>query len=164
MRHLQLAVTATGLAATFFLSTSRVGAQSTTTSSGSAFGMEAGAATIGGAVGAVLGLALVRPDGCGEDIACGLGRLATAGGLSVIGTVVGLKLGGRVAKTETSAAAGTVGAVVGLAAGIGLHHLITEEQSHKLGRAATIVVLTVPEGLLAALASRALVGLRAASR
>ena len=132
-----------------------VHAQGTTRSGVSAFVIEAAGGTLGSVAGVALGLAAARIDSCdSEDLACILSGLSVGGLGGVVGATLGTVVVGRSFDTRPSTAGAIVGSVVGVAAGLGVVHIITEEASTRLGRVGGVLVFSTTQGLLTALGSR----------
>ena len=130
-------------------------AQRATRSGVSAFAIEAAGGTVGSLAGVALGLAVARIDSCdSEDLACILSGLSVGGRGGVGGATLGTVVVGRRFDTRPSTAGAIVGSVVGVAAGLGVVHLITEEASTRLGRVGGVLVFSTTQGLLTALGSR----------
>jgi hypothetical protein len=119
----------------------------------------------GGAVGSLggfgLGVLITDPEDCSsDDLLCYLEdvgiALAISGGTAALGAV----LAGRVADTHPSVPGAFVGSVVGIAAGLGVVHLISEEFDLSRDRAALWLGYTVTQGVVTALGSRLFAALR----
>src|SRR5215211_7434443 len=130
-------------------------AQRATRSGVRAFVMEAAGGTVGSLAGVTLGLAVARIDNCdSEDLACILSGLSVGGLGGVVGATLGTVVAGRRFDTRPSTAGAIVGSLVGVAAGLGVVHLITEEASTRLGRVGGVLVFSTTQGLLTGLGSR----------
>ena len=142
-------------AALFCLQAATAQAQRQTRSGVSGFAIEAAGGTVGSLAGVALGLAVARVDSCdSEDLACILSGLSVGGLGGVIGATLGTVIVGRRFETRPSTAGAIVGSLVGVAAGIGIVHLITEEASTRLGRVGSVLVFSTSQGLVTALGSR----------
>ena len=142
-------------AALFFLHAATAHAQRETRSGVSAFAIEAAGGTVGSLAGVALGLAVARVDSCdSEDLTCILSGLSVGGLGGVIGSTLGTVVVGRKFDTRPSTVGAILGSLVGVAAGIGVVHLITEEASTRLGRAGSVLVFSTTQGLVTALGSR----------
>ena len=143
------------------ISPSAGAAQRREVSGGRAFAVEAAGGTIGSVAGAVVGLAVSRPDRCGiDDLACTIQGLGVAGVGSVIGATAGTVIAGRSIGSRPSAFGAFAGSVTGAVAGVALVHAITEEANLKLEQPLTVIVYSVTQGLLAAIGSRVVASLR----
>ena len=121
----------------------------------SAFAIEAAGGTVGSLAGVAVGLAAARIDSCdSEDLACILSGLSVGGLGGVVGATLGTVVAGRRFDTRPSTAGAIVGSLVGVAAGLGVVHLITEEASTRLGRVGGVLVFSTTQGLVTALGSR----------
>ncbi|MFN2567375.1 MAG: hypothetical protein ABR499_20450 [Gemmatimonadaceae bacterium] len=122
----------------------------------SAFATEALGGTVGSALGIAIGLAIAKPDDCPseDDVVCTLRRLGITGIIGVAGATLGTMVAGRWAGTDPSLAGAFLGAAAGVAVGVGLEHLITEEFDQSLGRVGAVVLFSVTQGILAAAGSR----------
>ena len=130
-------------------------AQRTSRSGVSAFAIEAAGGTVGSLAGVTLGLAVARIDSCdSEDLACILSGLSVGGVGGVVGATLGTVVAGRTFDTRPSTAGAIIGSLVGVAAGVGAVHLITEEASTRLGRVGGVLVFSTTQGLVTALGSR----------
>ena len=130
-------------------------AQRETKSGVSAFAIEAAGGTIGSLAGVALGLAVAKVDSCdSEDLSCILSGISVGGLGGVIGATLGTVVVGRSAGTRPSAVGAFVGSLIGVAAGVGVVHLITEEASTRLGRVGSVLVFSTSQGLVTALGSR----------
>lgn len=130
-------------------------AQRETRSGVSAFAIETAGGTVGSLAGVALGLAVARVDSCdSEDLACILSGLSIGGLGGVIGATLGTVVVGRRFDTRPSTAGAIAGSLVGVAAGLGVVHLITEEASTSLGRVGGVLVFSTTQGLVTALGSR----------
>lgn len=120
-----------------------------------AFAIEAAGGTVGSLAGVALGLAVARVDSCdSEDLSCILSGISVGGLGGVIGATLGTVVAGRRFDTRPSAAGAFIGSLVGVAAGIGVVHLITEEASTRLGRVGSVLVFSTTQGVVTALGSR----------
>jgi hypothetical protein len=122
-------------------------------SGGSAFGVE----FLGGSVGALAGGAIIwfaREECDVEATVCILESLAVAGIGTIVGATAGTYLAGKAADTQPSLFGAGLGAVLGLAAGVGVVKLLDEADVR--GEYIPIIALTVTEGAFAALGSRLL--------
>ena len=136
-------------------------AQRPTRSGASAFAIEAAGATVGSLAGVTLGLAVSRIDRCdSEDLACILSGLSVGGVGGVVGATAGTLIVGRQLDTHPSTAGAIVGSILGVAAGLGVVHLITEEAVIKLGRVGAVLAFSATQGLVTALGSRIGAGIR----
>jgi hypothetical protein len=136
-------------------------AQRSDVSGGRAYAVEAAGGTIGSVAGAVVGLAISRPDRCGvDDLACTIQGLGAAGIGSVIGATAGTVIAGRRIGSRPSGFGAFAGSVAGAVAGVALVHAMTEEANLKLEQPATVIVYSVTQGLLAAIGSRLVASLR----
>ena len=130
-------------------------AQRATQSGVRAFAIEAAGATAGSLAGVAIGLAAARIDSCdSEDLACILSGLSAGGLGGVFGATLGTVIVGRRFDTRPSTAGAVVGSLVGVAAGLGIVHLITEEASTRLGRVGGVLVFSTTQGLVTAVGSR----------
>ena len=130
-------------------------AQRATRSGVRAFVIETAGGTVGSLAGVTLGLAVARIDNCdSEDLACILSGLSLGGLGGVVGATLGTVVVGRRFDTRPSTAGAIAGSLVGVAAGLGVVHLITEEASTRLGRVGGVLVFSTTQGLLTALGSR----------
>jgi hypothetical protein len=121
----------------------------------SAFAIEAAGATVGSVAGVTLGLAVSRTDRCDtEDLACILSGLSVGGVGGVVGATVGTLVMGHQYNTRPSTAGAIVGSIAGIAAAVGMVHLITEEASIRLGRVGSVLVFSGTHGLVTTLGSR----------
>jgi hypothetical protein len=143
------------LIALLLVPSARADAQRATRSGASAFAIEAAGATVGSLAGVTLGLAVSRIDRCdSEDLACILSGLSVGGVGGVVGATVGTLIVGRQFNTRPSTAGAIVGSIVGVAAGLGVVHLMTEEATIKLGRISGVLVFSATQGLVTAVGSR----------
>ena len=102
-----------------------------------------------------LGLAVARPDECDvEDLACSIRALGVAGVGGVIGSAAGVVLAGRSVNSRPSPIGAFIGSLGGLAGGLGLVHLLTEEVNVRLEKPGVLLVFTLTQGVTAALGSR----------
>ena len=130
-------------------------AQRETRSGVNAFAIEAAAGTVGSLAGVALGLAVASVDSCdSEDLSCILSGISVGGLGGVIGATLGTVVAGRRLDTRPSAAGAFIGSLIGVAAGIGVVHLITEEASTRLGRVGSVLVFSTTQGVVTALGSR----------
>jgi len=130
-------------------------AQRSTPSGASAFAIEAAGGTVGSIVGVTLGIAIAQIDDCdSEDLACLLAGLSVGGAGGVVGAALGTVLAGRQFNTRPSTAGAIVGSLAGLAAGVGVVHLLTEEANMRLERVGSVLVFSVTQGLVTAIGSR----------
>lgn len=130
-------------------------AQRVTRSGVSAFAIEAAGGTVGSLAGVTLGLTVARIGSCdSEDLACILSGLSIGGLGGVVGATLGTVVAGRKFDTRPSTAGAILGSLVGVAAGLGVVHLITEEASTRLGRVGGVLVFSTTQGLVTALGSQ----------
>jgi hypothetical protein len=126
-------------------------------SPGSRYG-NAALQVLGGTLGSVVGVAigLAATDDCtGEDdVVCALQSLSITGALGAVGATAGVTVAGRPAVERPSVLGSFLGAAVGTVAGIGLHHLITEEMDQRLNKAGSFALFTISQGTFAALGGR----------
>ena len=131
-------------------------AQAPTASGTRAFVVEALGGTAGSAAGVVLGVGLSGVDRCPEDddVECVLGRLSVVAIGSVVGATTGTTVVGHLVDSHPSTAGAVVGSLAGVAAGVGMLHLLTQVAGRDLGRASSTAVYAVTQGLVTALGSR----------
>ena len=121
----------------------------------SAFAIEATGAMVGSVAGVTVGLAVSGIDRCdSEDLACILSGLSIGGVGGVVGATVGTLVAGRLYNTRPSTAGAIIGSIAGVAAGLGVVHLFTEEASIRLGRVGGVLAFSGTHGLVTALGSR----------
>jgi hypothetical protein len=139
----------------------RVAAPRQNRSTATSFLMELAGGTAGSLAGFGLGVLITNPEDCGsDDLLCYLEdvgiALAISGGTAGLGAV----LAGRMADTHPSVPGAFVGSVAGIAAGLGVVHLISEEFDISRERAALWLGYTVTQGTVTALGSRVFAALR----
>ena len=83
-------------------------------------------------------------------------KLGASTALSAVGTI----LAGRAERTNPSVGGAIVGALIGAVAAVGTEHLVREEMSVNTNRVATLVIVSVTQGLVTAATSRLFVQLR----
>jgi hypothetical protein len=112
--------------------------------------------TAGGVGGSLLGFGLLflQGDDCGEDLGCTLRHAFEAVALGTVASAGGAYLAGRLADTQPSGVGAVLGAVVGVAAGVGLWHLFTEDLDVVNNERAAVLSYTVTQGVFTALGSR----------
>ena len=113
--------------------------------------VESAGGVVGSLAGFGLGWAAFGDHACGDDLTCVLRRAGALSATSAIGAVSGAWLAGRLGATEPSVVGGALGAVVGVAAGIGLAKVFEEAGE---GRGAQMVAFSVPLGMLTGVGSR----------
>jgi uncharacterized membrane protein YfcA len=122
--------------------------------------------TLGGIAGSLVGVGgglLIAKAGneCGnEDLACGLEQAATTGLVSIVGATAGTYLAGRAANTEPSVLGAFLGSIAGVAAGVGVIHLLTEESKVASNNATLVAAYSITQGLVAAIGSRLVAAVR----
>jgi hypothetical protein len=139
----------------------RVAAARQNPTAAAAFLIELAGGAVGSLAGFGLGVLITDPEDCSsDDLLCYLEdvgiALAISGGTAGLGAV----LAGRVADTHPSVPGAFVGSVVGIAAGLGVVHLISEEFDLSRDRAALWLGYTVTQGVVTALGSRLFAALR----
>jgi hypothetical protein len=120
-----------------------------------ALAVEALGGTAGSLAGVAAGLALHRAIAgtChGDDLACVFEKIGTVGLVSVVGATVGTVAVGRAAGTRPSVLGATLGAVVGMAAGVGVMQLF-EDLAQVRDRSARIGMYVVTQGVVTAIGS-----------
>ena len=110
--------------------------------------------TLGSVAGVALGLAITNDCSGEDDVVCALQSLSVTGALGAVGATAGVTVAGRPASQQPSVLGSFLGAAVGTAAGIGLHHLITEEMDQGLGKAGSFALFTISQGTFAAIGGR----------
>ncbi|MGH7502188.1 MAG: hypothetical protein ACREL7_10570 [Longimicrobiales bacterium] len=121
----------------------------------SAFLIETVGGTVGSAAGFGIALALTGPDDChSDDLACTLRRLGISLLASAGGAATGDVLAGNMADTRPSPLGATIGSLAGIAAGVGIVHLFSEELDITRSDAALFVSYSLSQGILTALGSR----------
>jgi len=120
----------------------------------SAFLVETAGATVGSAAGFGLALALSKPGECGDDLACTLEKIGLSLIVSAGGAAVGDIVAGNMADTRPSAPGAIAGSLAGIAAGIGVVHLFSEELDLTQSDAALFVTYSLTQGIVTALGSR----------
>lgn len=133
---------------------SHLQAQKSDRAGSQAFLIETVGATVGSAAGFGIAVALASPDDCGEDLGCtlrklGLALLVSAGGAATGDLVVGSMVG-----TRPSAPGAVVGSLAGIAAGVGVVHLLSEELDLTRSDAALFISYSLTQGIVTALGSR----------
>jgi hypothetical protein len=127
---------------------------------GKAFAVEA----LGGVVGSTVGfgiIALARQDDCDvEDTVCLLESAGLAIALGTATSAVGTVLAGRSFETEPSVLGASIGALAGIAAGLGVSHLLTDELNVTNSDVAAVLGYTITQGVVTAIGSRIVRGLR----
>lgn len=124
------------------------------------FAVETAGGVLGSAAGIGLGLAMARPDECGnEDLACILRGVGATGLVAAITAPLGTYVLGKTQDTRPSALGAALGSIAGLAAGAGLIKLFDEAGSTVDGVAA-VAVVSITHGAVTALGSRLAAALR----
>jgi hypothetical protein len=118
------------------------------------FALQVLGGTLGSLAGVGIGLAITDDCTGQDDVVCALKSLSVAGALGMIGATAGVTIAGQAASERPSIIGGLVGAGVGTAIGVGLHHLITEELNQRLGDAGTLALFTISQGTFAAAGAR----------
>jgi len=127
----------------------------------SAFAIESAGGILGSAAGFGLGVLLTNPENCAsDDLSCTLEKVAAALAISAVGSGLGTTLLGRQANTRPSAVGAFLGAVVGIVAGVGVVHLVSEELDLSRENAVQWIGYTVTQGVVTALGSRLFAALR----
>jgi len=126
-----------------------------------AFGIEAAGGVLGSAAGLGLGFLITNPGDCpSDDLGCTLQKVGAALAISAGGSGLGTVVLGRASHTQPSALGAFVGAAVGIAAGVGVVHLISEELDLSREDAVLWVGYTLTQGVVSALGSRLVRALR----
>ena len=121
--------------------------------------------TLGGTVGSAAGFGLTAlladPDACDrEDLECLLRDAAVVLGGSAVGSGLGTWGAGRLASTRPSGLGAALGSIAGVAAGLGVGHLLTEELDVASSDGARLIAFAVTHGFVTALGSRIVAALR----
>lgn len=120
-----------------------------------AYAIEAAGATLGSAAGLAAGLALSRPDRCGQDdVACIVQGLGAAALVSAAAAPLGVHVAGKVGETRPSLVGAAAGSVAGVAAAAGILKLLEEADAWGAEGIPAAVVYSVTHGVLTALGSR----------
>ena len=128
---------------------------------GAAFAIEAAGGTVGSVAGFGLGVLITNPENCSsDDLACTLEKVGAALAISAGGAALGTIWVGRAANTRPSALGAFVGGALGIVAGVGVVHLISEELDLSRENVVLWVGYTVTQGLVTALGSRLVRALR----
>jgi hypothetical protein len=128
---------------------------------GEAFFIELGGGAAGAAIGGGIGFWIAGEADCSnEDLACSFRKAGIALAASAIGSGAGSWLAGRLGDTDPSGIGATLGALVGIPAGLGVIHLLSEDTDWVHDEAALFVSYSITQGLLAALGSRIAAAIR----
>jgi hypothetical protein len=128
-------------------------------SAGQSFALEAA----GGIAGSMLGFGVIylSNDRCGvEDLGCTLESVFTGIVIGTVASAGGAYFAGKAGNTDPSLLGASLGAIAGVGAGIGLWALFTEQLDVGNKEIAAALTFTVTQGLVTALGSRLLRGLR----
>ena len=119
--------------------------------------VEASGGVVGALAGFGLGWAVLGERECGDDLECVFRNVAAVSATSALGGAAGTWLAGKWGGTEPGLVGAGVGAVVGVAAGLGLAKVFEEAAERD---AAVVVAFSIPVGVLAAVGSRVEAGRR----
>jgi hypothetical protein len=123
--------------------------------------IEAVGGTVGSAAGLGLALIAFSPDRCPtDDIECILERLGAAGLAAAAGGSLGAWQLGRMEDTEPSLLGSVIGAIGGVAAGVGLLQLMESSGEGDPDPVVAFIGFTVTEGIVTGLFSRMFAALR----
>lgn len=122
---------------------------------GAALGIEAAGGFLGSLAGLGLGVLVFDPDDCNnEDLECLLKDAAGVMLVGAAGSAGGAYAVGRWQDTRPSLLGAVVGSLGGLAAGLGLDHLLAEDVDLIRDEGVRLVIYSATQGLVTALGSR----------
>lgn len=115
--------------------------------------------SIGGALGSIaglgIGLLLSDPGDCdNEDLQCILERLGIGLAASAGGAATGTLIAGHLGRSRPSAIGAGVGAITGVAAGVGVTHLLSEDLDVTNDGVILLLAYALTHGITTALGSR----------
>jgi len=120
-----------------------------------AFLIETIGGTAGSGAGFGLGVLLATIDDCsGDDLSCTLEQAGIALGLSAVGASAGAWLAGEIGHTQPSGWGAILGGLVGVPAGIGVVHLISEDLDWVRSNGVQAAAYALTQGIVTALLSR----------
>ena len=136
-------------------------APTSTRSTGQRFMIEWGGGAVGSAVGGGIGLLIVSESDCpSEELACSFEKAGIALAASALGSGTGAWLAGRIGDTEPSGLGAAIGALLGVPAGIGVVHLLSEDTEWVRSDALLFVSYALTQGIVSAIGSRIVASLR----
>jgi hypothetical protein len=123
--------------------------------------VEWGGGTVGSAVGGGIGLLIASESDCPSDeLACSFEKAGIALAASALGSGAGTWFGGRMGETEPSGLGAAIGALLGVPAGIGVVHLLSEDTDWVRSDAVLFASFAITQGIVSAVGSRIVASLR----
>lgn len=129
-------------------------AQQASTNRAPVFITEWAGGTLGSLAGLGLGLAIFRPDNCGDDLSCMFEGFGAMWLTSSLGAGAGVHIGGRLGNTSPSLTGAVIGGVVGAVAGAVISAVMDEFSTGAGEGVSGIATFTITQGLVSALGSR----------
>jgi hypothetical protein len=128
---------------------------------GQSFLVEWGGGAVGSAIGGGIGFLIASESDCPtEELACSFEKAGIALAASAVGSGAGTWLAGRMGDTEPSGLGAAIGALLGVPAGIGVVHLLSEDTEWVRNDAALFASYALTQGIVSAIGSRIVASLR----
>lgn len=125
------------------------------------FLIEWGGGSVGSAIGGGIGLLIASESDCPtDDLACTFEKAGIALAASALGSAAGTWFAGDMGETEPSGLGASIGALLGVPAGIGVVHLLSEDTGWVQSDPVLFASYALTQGIVSAIGSRIVASLR----